>query len=327
MTPSTGRTRRRWLLRALRVVVSILVLAAIFSILPVQGVFATIRRIDASRWLATLLIFVIGHVVTAAKWQLLVGSETGFSAVLRAHFAGLAANLWLPGIASGDLVRVAMLHRRVSDKARLAIGSIADRLVDTVGLLLVAVGGLVFTFRHLPSGADLLLGLATALAAVAVGVVALRRLYPMLINRLPVGGWLRRVGEQIAGGVTVLARRPFRLVLCLALSMTVQVAFVFANLILAEAVGVEAPLAAWFFAWPLSKIVAMLPISLGGIGVREASLAGFLAPFGASPTAVVATGLLWQTVLLASGILGASVTLLLSGGALGLEPAPKRRAP
>jgi hypothetical protein len=89
--------------------------------------------------------------------------------------------------------------------------------------------------------------------------------------------------------------------------MGVQAAFILANVELARAAGVDVPIALWFFAWPLSKIVATAPISLGGIGVREASLAGILAPFGAEPGAVVATGLIWQSVLLAGGVLGGLV--------------------
>jgi uncharacterized membrane protein YbhN (UPF0104 family) len=120
-----------------------------------------------------------------------------------------------------------------------------------------------------------------------------------------------RIGDQLAAGTHLLARQPARLVACLGLSMTVQAGFVLANVILAEAAGVRVPLAAWYVAWPLSKLIAAIPISLGGIGVREASLAGFLAPFGASPPAVVASGLLWQTILLAGGLLGLLVTILL----------------
>jgi glycosyltransferase 2 family protein len=35
------------------------------------------------------------------------------------------------------------------------------------------------------------------------------------------------------------------------------------------------------FAWPLAKIAAVVPITQGGIGVREAALVVLLAPFGA----------------------------------------------
>ena len=88
---------------------------------------------------------------------------------------------------------------------------------------------------------------------------------------------------------------------------------------LALAVGVEVPVAAWFFAWPLAKIVATLPISLGGLGVRESSLAALLAPFGAVAAEVVASGLAWQGILYLAGALGALV-LALSGGSFRARP-------
>jgi uncharacterized membrane protein YbhN (UPF0104 family) len=102
--------------------------------------------------------------------------------------------------------------------------------------------------------------------------------------------------------------------------MTVQGAFIGVNIALAQTVGVTVPIAAWFFAWPLSKIIASLPISLAGLGVREASLAGFLAPLGAAPASVIATGLLWQTILFATGLIGGAI-LMLSG--IGLAPATR----
>ena len=82
---------------------------------------------------------------------------------------------------------------------------------------------------------------------------------------------------------------------------------------LAAPVGVHIPLAAWFFGWPIAKIVATLPLSLGGLGVRESSLAALLAPFGADPALVVASGLAWQAILYLAGALGALI-LIFSGG-------------
>ena len=88
--------------------------------------------------------------------------------------------------------------------------------------------------------------------------------------------------------------------------------------ILARASGLDLPAAVWFFAWPLAKLIAIVPVSLAGLGVREASLAGLLAPLGADPATVVAVGLLWQSVLLATGLAGGLVLLLVGrnrGGA------------
>jgi hypothetical protein len=95
------------------------------------------------------------------------------------------------------------------------------------------------------------------------------------------------------------------------ISLIVQAAFVLTNVWLARQAGVDAGLAAWFVAWPLSKLIAVLPISLGGLGVREAALVSLLTPYGADGTAVLASGLLWQAVLAVSGLVGLAVTQML----------------
>ncbi len=101
----------------------------------------------------------------------------------------------------------------------------------------------------------------------------------------------------------------------LVLSVGIQTGFIFLNFLFARAVGLEIPFAAWAFAWSLSKIISVLPVSLGGLGLREASLAALLAPFGAAPALVVTAGLAWQVVLFLTGGLGALV-LFLSGAPL-----------
>jgi uncharacterized membrane protein YbhN (UPF0104 family) len=57
------------------------------------------------------------------------------------------------------------------------------------------------------------------------------------------------------------------------------------------------------FAYPLAKLVALAPLTQGGIGVREAALAVLLVPFGAAPVRTVAAGLVWETVVITAGLL------------------------
>ena len=67
----------------------------------------------------------------------------------------------------------------------------------------------------------------------------------------------------------------------------------------------------WFFAWPLAKLAAVLPLTQGGIGVREAALVGLLAPFGAPGPLVLAAGLVWEGVIVAGGLVAGLVALVL----------------
>jgi uncharacterized membrane protein YbhN (UPF0104 family) len=91
--------------------------------------------------------------------------------------------------------------------------------------------------------------------------------------------------------------RPGAIGLAMTISLVVQSTFVLTNIWLASEVGVTVALAPWFLAWTGAKLSAVMPISLGGIGVREATLVSILAAYGAPTDRVLAVGILWEGAL------------------------------
>ena len=293
----------------IRLCVSGLMLALNFYLVPFAEVWTAARQISLPLWLGALGLFLAGHAAAAAKWRILIGSGISYRQAFRAHLAGLAANLALPSVAGGDVVRAGLVMKHADVKGRLALGSVADRLIDTLGLALIAVASAWLAWGpRLDSGIWLGWPLLGLLAVAAGGLVAMPAL-DRFAGRNERPGKLARLLTKMIHLAAELARRPGRLLLCLLISMAVQCLFVGINIAFAEAAHVEAPVAAWFFAWTTAKIIAIAPISLGGLGVREASMAALLVPFGADPAQVVAIGLVWQSVLYASGLIGFLVQL------------------
>lgn len=306
--PEESKPRRfgAWFVR---VCISALLLALIFNLVPFSDVWAAARRISPLLWLGALGLFLAGHAAAAAKWRMLIGAGISYRQAFRAHLAGLAANLALPSVAGGDVVRAGLVMKHADDKGRLAMGSLADRLIDTLGLVLIALASAWLAWGpRLDSEIWIgwpMLGLLALVAGGLAGALTLDRLWS---RREPSGKLMRLLTKTIQLAAE-LAKTPGRLLLCLAISMAVQCLFVGINIVFAEAAHVEAPIAAWFFAWTTAKIIAIAPISLGGLGVREASMAALLVPFGADPAQVVAIGLVWQSVLYVSGLIGFLVQL------------------
>lgn len=301
MAPS----RKRYLIWAVQIAVSAVLLAVIFHFVPLGQVWGAARRLSPQLWLAGFALFLLGHALTAAKWWMLIGHDVRFSRAFRAHLAGLGANLALPGVAGGDVVRAALVMSETKDKGRLAVGSLVDRLIDTASLALVALVGAWFAFNTDGRTTGLVIGGI----ALIVGIkLTLLRLLSARIAAL--AAWLSTKGKigRILGTIIAasaeMGRKPWLLLGCFILSLAVQCLFVLINIAFALAIGVMIPAAAWFYAWAGAKIIAILPISLGGLGLREASMAALLQPFGADSGAVIAIGLVWQTVLYASGIVG-----------------------
>lgn len=310
MTATAGAPVRRiptgWFVR---IGISLLVLSVTLWLLPTEEVWGAVKRMPPSVWLFCLAIFLLGHVLSALKWRILIADsgEVPVPHALRAHFAGLVANLALPGAAGGDVVRAGLVIRTAKDKARVAVGSLADRVIDTLSVFTLACLG-----AALSTGAGDTRGVVVRAGGVLLLLVLGGVAGVVLLRKLPWKGKVKKVVDKLTTSLGALAGRKRALAACFLLSFGIQSVFVGLNVLLADASDVRAPVAAWFFAWSASKLLAVLPISLGGLGVREASLAALLAPFGAAPARVVAVGLLWQSILVASGLLGGLVLLLLS---------------
>lgn len=294
-----------------RVLVSVGILAFLLKWLSTEKLLSAFMTIPASVWGIVFCGFIAGHLLSALKWRLLlhaVGVRITFLEAIRAHGAGLFANLCLPSIIGGDFVRAGVIIRGRGRIEAIALGSLADRINDSFALVAIAglAGMLVPNLTNMEVG-KILSGIAIFLLVMVIAGFLVIRWIPM--TRLP--DRPAAIIFRFRTALLTLTASPLIAISTLILSIAIQSGFIGLNVLLANAMGMTAPLLLWFFAWPLAKLIAMVPVSLGGIGVREAAFAALLAPFGVPTALAVAQALSWEIVLIVSGLFaGLTVTLL-----------------
>ncbi|HEV2386232.1 MAG TPA: lysylphosphatidylglycerol synthase transmembrane domain-containing protein [Candidatus Acidoferrales bacterium] len=301
-----------WRSSLLRLAGSVAILALLFRIVPFHQAWEALRRLPPLVWLAVLAAYLCAHTVGAAKYRLTLGRAGAgltFVQALRCYFAGLFGTLLLPSVVGGDVVRVGMALRLAPNRAGVILGSLVDRLLDVAVLLTLAVIGVLLAPSTLgPAGRRILLMIAAA--GLAVGLAGLTVLLKLRARRFSYRRrrWLARLRLAARS----VARRRERVLAAYGLGLLVQASFLTLTAFLAAACGLHLAVRAWLFAWPLAKLCALVPISQGGIGVREAALAALLAPFGAAAGLVVGVGLAWETVILAGGIVAGGAALAIA---------------
>ena len=117
----------------------------------------------------------------------------------------------------------------------------------------------------------------------------------------------RRRLARVRHAFRMVSSRSHVLFLALVMGTGIQMTFLLLTMCIAVLCGLSLPVAAWLFAWPLAKLAAVLPLTQGGIGVREAALVGLLATFGAPASLVLAAGLVWEGVIIAGGLIAGAV--------------------
>ncbi|HXN00142.1 MAG TPA: lysylphosphatidylglycerol synthase transmembrane domain-containing protein [Candidatus Dormibacteraeota bacterium] len=306
MISSRQRQYPAWILPVVRWTAAGLILGTLFHYLPLGPLRAAFARIPLSRFIAILIIYLSAHVLGIVKWRTVVnsaGARLDFATAAQCYAGGLFATLFLPSIVGGDLVRLAVGLRRSPSPAAVLAGNIADRFLDvaaqgalvTLGLCLLS-GSLPFQLR---SPAVRVFSWVTAVVLFLLMLsVLLRR--PLLRGR---SFRARRYLARLRYALRSVSRRPHILLVGWLLGLGIQSVLLALTALLASSCGLTLPLRVWLFAWPLAKLAALIPLTQGGIGVREAALVALLVPFGASASLVLAVGLLWEGVIISGGLI------------------------
>jgi uncharacterized protein (TIRG00374 family) len=310
---SENRSRGR-LLIAVRWLAAAVVIGILLRFLPLHLLGEAIRRVSAATILAILMGYLCAHAAGVAKWRMVVnaaGAELDFRTSAQCYAGGLFGTLFLPSIIGGDVVRMAVGLRRSPNPAAVLAGNVADRFIDVA-----AQGGLVLLGLLLLPGslpASLRGEAQKAMFYFGAGVAALI-FFALLLYRPLLKGRSVRFRRQLARlrhALRSVSGAPHVLLGAWVLGTAIQATFLVLTAKLAESCGLVLPLRDWFFAWPLAKLAAVLPLTQGGIGVREAALVGLLSPFGAAPHLVLAAGLMWEAIVISGGLLSGLAAFLL----------------
>src|SRR5580698_2531365 len=313
------RTARDWTFIALRWIAAFIVLGALLHFLPLKTVRSAIARVPPIYFFAALLGYLLAHAVGVLKWRMVVnaaGAQLDFATSLQCYGGGLFGTLFLPSIVGGDVIRLAVGLRRSPRPAAVLAGNVVDRFLDVsaqaglvaLGLALLP-GSLPESLRHTARKA--------LLAAIAIGAVLILAVF--FLRGIFLRGRSFRFRRRLARlrhALRSVSARPHILVAGWFAATVIQSTFLVLTACIAVACGLKLPLRVWLFAWPLAKLAAVLPLTQGGIGVREAALVALLAPFGAPGYLVLAAGLVWEGIIIAGGLIAGGIVILLRRASL-----------
>lgn len=305
---------RAWFLTIFRWVAAFAVLAALFHFLPIAPLRAALAGVPPLRFAIILFFYLCAHAVGVLKWRMVVnaaGSQLDVSTGAQCYLGGLFGTLFLPSIIGGDVVRLAVGLRRSPRPAAVLAGNIVDRFLDVMAQAALVLLGLILLPGSLPeqfSAPARRILLLTALFAAIVVLLAFLLRKPLLAGR---SHRFRRRLARFRHAFRTVRRRPQILIFAWLMAVLIQTAFIVLNALLAISCGLFLPLRVWLFAWPLAKLAALLPLTQGGMGIREAVLVALLLPFGAPSSLTLASGLIWEGEIIAGGLIAGLVALIL----------------
>ncbi|HKV55939.1 MAG TPA: lysylphosphatidylglycerol synthase transmembrane domain-containing protein [Candidatus Binataceae bacterium] len=297
--PSRGARGRRWYGFVIKLAVGLAVLGFLIWHYDLRSTFRVIGRERPVFFIATVMLFVAGQAMSAYRWQLLarlVGLAGSYVEFLSFYFIGMFTNVFVPGLIGGDALRAVYLGRsrgRITD----AVASVvADRGIGLIALFWLAGGSaLTITRVALPPtlrDATIATGAAALIAFLAAPLAA------KMTDRLP------RPLARLLSPLLPYMKRPGALGPAIILSLLLQISLAGCQYLLALGLGLDVPLTTFILIVPISNVAASLPLTINGLGVREAAYLVLLGMTGVSKNNSVALSLLYFAATLAGGLTG-----------------------
>ena len=323
---------KKKLLLVIKIVVSLGLLGYLLAQLDWP---ALIGKVGSLSWwtlpLAIALMITTIYVGTL-RWAVLLRTHypTFSTRLLFGHY--LVATLFnniLPTATGGDLIRSYYIYRSRRDAVCAVSPIITERVIGLVVLLAINVvaiystGSIEIVSRVLWS--TLLMILAGAIFTLTL--IALPATYWPLhrqlerLSRFRVIAFLLRMGEATHGYL----KDPTTMMAILTYSIVAQLIAVMVYYVLAAGLGISMSIQVVLVVIPLAFMAAALPISIGGMGVRELATVGLLMRFGIAENDAAAIALTFIPVILIASLPGLYIYLSQSGNRTLLKEAEESK--
>jgi len=272
----------------------------------------------------SLLVYIFGKILCTYKWKILLsslGKKRDFFQLVKFYFIGMFFSLFMPTNIGGDGVRI-YLASSLDDFPDVTSSVFMERSTGFFALFAIATIASLMTpldFNGHPLAIFIIL---TFVTFIVLFFIFLKPWFYNLASSL-----LRRCGfttladkvQDMWQVLSFLLKRKKVLAWAMVYSFIFQLAVVTINVINAKALGIELPLRYFFVIIPVTAVIALLPITVNGLGIRESAYVILFAQVGLSPEEGLSLAVLWLLVLILSALPGAVFYILFPKGGKGSE--------
>ena len=291
--------------RFLRIVLTVLLLLLIAWLVDLRAALSLFAEAQWRWVLLGLVIVQLQIVLSALRWQITavrLGQELSVPHAIQEYYLATLANLSLPGGVTGDAARI-YRNRYSAGAAASAKSVVIERLAGQLALLLVAVSGwilwpVLMRGATPEAGGQLLLIALCVLVLLAAMILLLRSFAGRRVSAFVDGTALHRVwiadGQWLTQGL---------------LSLCVVATYLAVFACSAMALHQSLPIAGVISVVPLVLLSMVIPLSIGGWGIREAVAVSLWPLMGLSVEAAIGTSVLYGLISTVGSVPGALLAL------------------
>jgi len=296
---------RRTLVMLAKATISILLLYFSLHSVDVGALGARLSRLESGWTFLALFLLTFQVVLLAVRWRNIsaaCSASLPFILALQISFIASFFNQVLPSTVGGDSMRIWLFARKGAGWANATYSVLIDRIAGVFVLALIVIACLPFTFSLIrdPIAGAVLLVIGVGVIAGALVFVLVGQRFRQWFDRWMLTRHLAAASRITAGLCS--SRRDAAIVL--ACSVAIHLITAAAAWCCAQAIASPVSFAQILFLMPPVLLIATLPVSVAGWGVRESSFMFAFAHAGLAQTDGLVISMLFGATSFIVGMLG-----------------------
>jgi glycosyltransferase 2 family protein len=278
--------RNSYVSRILRLSVSLIIMILIFRLININEFCLTLKNINPSLLFFSIILFFPAQLLAAYRWWFILISLAKpfhYVDIFRYIIVGQISALLLPSQFSNDIAKGLQSLRGQKNKELILLSIILDRLFLILIIAFSAFWGSFHSsiLRQVPLlkwvALAIFITVLFILLLVLVGKPMIWRLFKFASN----GSVLSRHRERIIDYLYPSPALRFTAITwSIFLAIILQLVNVIGSLILAKSMQINVVFLDWLAINSTATIAQFIPLTFGGIGIREGTFATLLALYG-----------------------------------------------
>jgi glycosyltransferase 2 family protein len=332
--PSSVRKIPQWVWLVFRCVVTVLLFVFLLKSVSWSEVWSTLLRLHLSITLIGLVVGLYGVTISAYQWQCFLRGERihiDLTRLTNLYLVGIAFNHFLPTNMGGDVIKIYYVAREGKNMAGSASAAIMARITGFFGMLLVSYPALLFWKASISSKVfALYLSLSGLVLSGVLATFCLALLFTRLaslpwlvgLTNVLLPGFLRKklvhskiLSKVIDVGNTLVAslKKPSAMIGSTLFGVMFHLVACINYFCFSMALGMTVPLHFYLVAVPLVSLIAFLPISINGFGLREGALVFVLSTVHVPAATALLLAFAMDMEVLFFGLIGICIYVVMGG--------------
>ena len=268
----------RWLKLLLKIAVTVACLWYVSGKIDFSKAGTALRNANWFFLLLALIAFAISKLIASFRLNIYfrnINIHLSEWQNIKLYWLGMFYNLFLPGSISGDAYKVILLKRKINAPYKKTTSAVLlDRFSGLLGNGLILAAYSIFVIKR---------------SAYIIGIIG-AVLLAVIVFYYMINHWLK---EFISGFFPTLF-----------LGILVQASQVVCAYLIMTALGIPAHTTEYIFIFLVSSVVAVLPLTIGGLGAREVVFLEGSKYFGLAQETSVVISLLFYLITLVTSAIG-----------------------